>query len=75
MTDAVTPAGTPAVTPAVSSGAPTGLAALVRRTSPSGGPAAARVVLAARVTAGILGAGALGVGVHAVRTGTRLLRH
>ena len=67
MTDAVTPGTTPAV--------PTGLAALVRRTSPTGGPAAAGVVLAARVTAGLLGAGVLGVGVHALRTGTRLLRH
>ena len=66
MTDAVTPAVTPAV--------PTGLAALVSRTSPTGGPAAAGVVLAARVTAGILGAGVLYVGVYAVRTGSRLLR-
>ena len=63
MTDTVRPA------------VPAGLAALVSRTSLTGGPAAARVVLAARVTTGVLVAGALGVGIHAVRTGARLLRH
>ena len=36
--------------------------------------AAAKVVLAARLTAGLIGAAVLGVGIHAVRTGSGLLR-